>query len=440
MSKAVKARKVDITWDNLNTKYNIVESVNKYGYYKISADEIKEFYEPRLAVKFDHYDERPKLFLEHDLTILPITRGDYYISRIKAYHEFEFIDSDITYLTPPEYIKSLDVHSINSESKALNMAYISGILGDFLEDEKLLPTVAGRMSSENFSFYASLYNDDVAISSFINVENSQIEIDAAFEGIRSLAFMEAKRDLSDNFLIRQLYYPFRTWQRKMGAKPVRPVFLIYSNSIFYLYEYKFTDLQNYNSLELVKHKRYCLENTHISRGDVKMIMDIVQFNREPLVPFPQADSFERVINICELLYINDMEKDSITDEYSFDTRQSSYYLDAARYLGFVERSIDEDGHRSYCLTKLGYELFSMPYKQRQLKLIERILSFKVFYLAYKAYCDNEEMPSKEEIITIILQSGVVDPKTKLPYSKSTNKRRAGTVTSWINWIISTINN
>ena len=171
-----------------------------------------------------------------------------------------------------------------------------------------------------------------------------------------------------------------------------------------------------------------------------MIMDIVQFNREPLVPFPQADSFERVINICELLYINDMEKDSITDEYSFDTRQSSYYLDAARYLGFVERSIDEDGHRSYCLTKLGYELFSMPYKQRQLKLIERILSFKVFYLAYKAYCDNDEMPSKEEIITIILQSGVVDPKSKLPYSKSTNKRRAGTVTSWINWIISTINN
>lgn len=440
MSKAVKARKVDITWDNLNTKYNIVESVNKYGYYKISADEIKEFYEPRLAVKFDHYDERPKLFLEHDLTILPITRGDYYIFRIKAYHKFEFIDSDITYLTPPEYIKSLDVHSINSESKALNMAYISGILGDFLEDEKLLPTIAGRMSSENFSFYASLYNDDVAISSFINVENSQIEIDAAFEGIRSLAFMEAKRDLSDNFLIRQLYYPFRTWQRKMGDKPVRPVFLIYSNSIFYLYEYKFTDLQNYNSLELVKHKRYCLENTHISRRDVKMIMDIVRFNREPLVPFPQADSFERVINICELLYINDMEKDSITDEYSFDTRQSSYYLDAARYLGFVERSIDEDGHRSYCLTKLGYELFSMPYKQRQLKLIERILSFKVFYLAYKAYCDNEEMPSKEEIITIILQSGVVDPKTKLPYSKSTNKRRAGTVTSWINWIISTINN
>ena len=41
------------------------------------------------------------------------------------------------------------------------MAYISGILGDFLEDEKLLPTVAGRMSSENFSFYASLYNDDL---------------------------------------------------------------------------------------------------------------------------------------------------------------------------------------------------------------------------------------------------------------------------------------
>ncbi len=438
MSKVTKARKIDITWDYLNTKYNIVEAVNKQGYFRISAEEIKEFHEPRLAVKFDHYDDRPKLFLDHNLTILPITRGDYYISRIKAYHEFEYIDSDITYLMPPNHIKSLDVYSINSESKALNMAYISGILADFLEDEKLLPTVAGRMSSDAFGFYAELYNEDITISSFIEVENSQIEIDAAYEGVSSLTLMEAKRELADNFLIRQLYYPFRTWQRKMEKKPVRPVFLIYSNSIFYLYEYKFTDLQNYNSLELVKHKRYCLEDTHISREDVKLIMDKVQFNQEPSVPFPQADSFERVINICELLYINDMEKDSITEEYSFDTRQSSYYLDAARYLGFVKRSVDEDGHRSYCLTKLGYELFSMPYKQRQLKLIESILSFKVFYLAYKAYYDNQEMPSKEEIITFILQSGVVDPKTKLPYSKSTNKRRAGTVTSWISWIISTI--
>ncbi|PQL13416.1 transcriptional regulator [Veillonella sp. S13053-19] len=439
MCKISKARKIDETWEKLNKKYKIVETINSIGYYKISADEIKEFQEPRLAVKFDHSDDRPKLFMEHDLSILPITRGDYYISRIKAYHNFESISSDITYLRPPEHIKSLDITSINSESKALNMAYISGIIADFLNDKKLLPTVSGRMSSEGFVFQAAVEDKKATISSVVQVENSQIEIDAAYEGINSLALMEAKRDLAENFLIRQLYYPFRTWQRKMGNKPVRPIFLIYSNSIFYLYEYRFNDLQHYNSLELVKHKRYSLEDTNISADDLQEVLDEVRFNPEPLIHFPQADSFERVINICELLYINDMEKDSITEEYSFDTRQSLYYLDAARYLGLVKKEITSD-HRFYSLTKLGNSLFSMSYKERQAKLIETILSYKSFYLTYEAYRNNNEMPSKAEIVSYIRQAGVVDPKTGLPYSDSTNKRRASTVSAWVRWIINTINN
>ena len=319
------------------------------------------------------------------------------------------------------------------------MAYISGIIADFLNDKKLLPTVSGRMSSEGFVFQAAVEDKKAIISPVVQVENSQIEIDAAYEGINSLAIMEAKRDLAENFLIRQLYYPFRTWQRKMGDKPVRPIFLIYSNSIFYLYEYRFNDLQYYNSLELVKHKRYSLEDTNISIDDVQDVLDEVRFNPEPLIHFPQADSFERVINICELLYINDMEKDSITEEYSFDRRQSLYYLDAARYLGLVKKEITSD-HRFYSLTKLGNSLFSMSYKQRQAKLIETILSFKSFYLTYEAYRNNNEMPSKDEIVSYIRQAGVVDPKTGLPYSDSTNKRRASTVRAWVRWIINTINN
>lgn len=440
-TKTKKERKIDVTWTNLNDKYNIIEAINKVGYFIISAKQIGEFQEARLAVKFDNSDARPELFVKNNLSILPITRGDYYISHINAYHNFESEVSEITYLTPPEHIKSLDVTSINSESKALNMAYISGILADFLEDESLLPTVSGRMSSDSFAFYANVVGEAVSDEdSAVTVENSQIEIDGAYEGIKSLALMEAKRDLTDNFLIRQLYYPFRTWQQKMDEKPVRPVFLIYSNSIFYLYEYRFTDLQHYNSLELVKHKRYCLEDTHISVEDVQKVLKTIRFKKEPNIQFPQANSFERVINICELLYINDVEKNFITEEYSFDARQSSYYLDAARYLGLVDKSQDLEGHDCYTLTKLGKSLFSMSYKQRQLKLIETILSYKSFYLTYEAYRNNNEMPSKAEIVSYIRQAGVVDPKTGLPYSDSTNKRRASTVSAWVRWIINTINN
>ena len=50
------------------------------------------------------------------------------------------------------------------------------------------------------------------------------------------------------------------------------------------------------------------------------------------------------------------------------------------------------------------------------------------------------MPSKDEIVSYIRQAGVVDPKTGLPYSDSTNKRRASTVRAWVRWIINTINN
>lgn len=441
MSKKTKNRKIDVTWNQLNKKHNILDTIKEKGYFIISAKQIGEFQEARLAVKFDNSDARPELFVKNNLSILPITRGDYYISHINAYHNFESDTSEITYLMAPEHIRSLDVTSINSESKALNMAYISGILADFLEDENLLPTVSGRMSSESFAFYANVVGEAVTDEdSAVTVENSQIEIDAAYEGVKSLALMEAKRDLTDNFLIRQLYYPFRTWQQKMDEKPVRPVFLIYSNSIFYLYEYRFNDLQHYNSLELVKHKRYCLEDTHISVEDVQKILKKLRFNKEPNIQFPQANSFERVINICELLYINDVEKNFITEEYSFDVRQSSYYLDAARYLGLVEKTLDLDGHDCYTLTKLGKSLFSMSYKQRQLRLIEAILSYKSFNLTYKAYCKYKRRFSDREIAEFIKQAGVLNPETGLPYSQSTYERRASTVRAWINWIFNVTNN
>ena len=96
-----------------------------------------------------------------------------------------------------------------------------------------------------------------------------------------------------------------------------------------------------------------------------------------------------------------MEKNFITDEYSFDERQSSYYLDAARYLGLAEESLDIDGHDCYTLTKLGKSLFSMSYKQRQLKLIESILSYKSFNLTYKAYCKSNKRISDREIAEFI---------------------------------------
>lgn len=131
--------------------------------------------------------------------------------------------------------------------------YISGIIEDFTQDKLLLPTVNGRMSSQAFDFNICRNPPKYDFLN-ISVEKSQIEIDAGFEGLNSLNLIEAKNTISSDFIIRQLYYPYRLWESKI-SKPVRPMFLTYTNGIFHMREYVFDDLMNYNSIRLINQKK-----------------------------------------------------------------------------------------------------------------------------------------------------------------------------------------
>lgn len=384
----------DKAWEILFEKYNILENIEKYGHFEISSKAINEVREARLMAKFDHTINLPKIFVKHKLSILPITRGDYVIAKFDAYHKFEDSTSEITNYSLPNYIQSLDSNNIPSEAIALNCAVAAGIIEDFLEDDKLVSTVSGRMGSGVFNFNIDSANDNS--SSTITVTNSQIEIDAAYEGIKSLALFEAKRDISEDFLVRQLYYPYRVWQSRV-SKPVRPLFLVYSNGIYRLYEYEFKDPNNYSSIHLVKQKNYTIEDMTITANDIQNILNSISFEEEPDLPFPQADSFERVINLCELLFNEDLSKDNITEKYAFDSRQSDYYTNAARYLGLVNK-INKDSKSIYNLADKGTSILKLNYKQRQLALCERILSHEVFSKVLSSYFQNGTMPSRSRII------------------------------------------
>ena len=168
-------RQVDIAWEQLFEKYDILGRVEENGTFLISALTIKEYREPRLMAKFDHTVNLPKIFSDNGLAILPITRGDYVISHFDAYHRFEIDSASITKASLPSYIQSLDVNNISSESIALNCAYASGIISDFMEDDDIVATVSGRKGSGRFSF---VINDIKAnVSRQLNVTNSQIEVD-----------------------------------------------------------------------------------------------------------------------------------------------------------------------------------------------------------------------------------------------------------------------
>lgn len=420
----------DKAWEELFTKYDILNQIDVHGSFQISAAQIKKFREPRLMAKFDHTINLPKLFAENGLAILPITRGDYVISHFEAYHKFESVDTTITRVSLPAYIQSLDYNNITSEAVALNCAIATGIIEDFTEDEQIIPTVSGRMSSGLFGF--QIMDTHSKQHRELNVLNSQIEIDAAYEGIRYLSLFEAKRDLSEDFLIRQLYYPYRTWQSQV-EKEVKPIFLVYSNGIYHLYQYKFENPKDYSSLILVKQRNYTIEDTTITAEDIQDILQNSFIVSEPEISFPQADSFKRVINLCELLNESSMNRDQVTENYAFNVRQTNYYTDAARYLGLVEK-IKENGTPVYNLTARARKILRKGYKQRQLDFCYQILRHKVFADVLKRYFETGVMPSTDEITLFMKQANLYKVESDVTF-----KRRASTIRGWIEWVVGLIN-
>ena len=417
----------DTAWENLFDKYHILSEIERNGQFIISANQIKEFREPRLMTKFDHKVNLPAIFAANNLSILPITRGDYIISSFSAYKEFDEPSTDVQKISIPAHIQSLMPQFLVSEAIALNCANACGILNDFLEDDELVPTVSGRMSSGGFRF-----NIDTAFGTkCITVNNSQIEIDAAYEGIHYLSLFEAKRDLSDDFLIRQLYYPFRVWSGRV-TKTVKPVFLIFSNGVFNLYQYQFDNPQNYNSLHLVKQKNYVIA-TEIGLADIENLLRTVPLVHEPDISFPQADRMSRIVNLIELLNEKPMSKQDITSEYAFDERQTNYYTDAGRYLGLIDKSRDSDGIILFQLSALGRRVMELEYKERQLAIVSQILAHKVFNETLRLHLECGEMPDKHTIVQIMKRSNLYHVE-----AESTYLRRSSTVIGWINWILGLI--
>jgi hypothetical protein len=261
------------------------------------------------------------------------------------------------------------------------------------------------------------------------VGNSQIEIDGGYEGDNSLNLIEAKNYISDDFLIRQLYYPYRLWNSKV-RKRVRPIFLTYSNGIFHLREYEFIDTDLYNSIHLIKHKKYAVREGTINIAGIQGVLDSVRVMKEPALPFPQADSFERVINLCELLKQRGfISKEDITQNYDFDHRQTDYYSNAGKYLGLIENRHEND-QVGCTLTKTGLYVFSLPIIERQIEFVKLILSHKAFRDTLKLYFDKGNVPSKDEVVEIMKSS-----KLYKVDSEQTYRRRASTLVSWTNWIL-----
>ncbi len=423
----------DTAWENIFTEYKILDELNKHNFFIINASAINKFRESRLMAKFDYYRTLPEIFKKNSLSILPTSKGNYIIGSFDAYFEIDFPKSDaIKHIRPYIELQSIDFDKINNEATAINCAYIYNILADFTGEEDLLPTACGRMSSGSFDFLINNQKDK-AKTFTINVDRSQVEIDGGFESPNCFVLVEAKNTISDDLLIRQLYYPYRLWNDKI-TKELKLVFMVYSNGIYNLFEYAFNDPWNYNSIILVKSKRYSLMPYEINLDDIENLLKKTQMSPEPNCPFPQANSFERVINLCELLNDNvTLNHEEITTKYDFDKRQTDYYANAGMYLGLIKK-IRNHKTVEFTLTEAGKKLFEISYRERQLKFAESILRHSAFRKALELYLACFEPPTSKQVENIIKSENIVNVT-----SDNTYYRRASTIKQWVDWILSLIN-
>ena len=223
-------------WEEIFIDYDVLNKIDKDGFFTITADEIRKYKEPRLMAKFDYSRQLPKIFKDNGLGILPIKNGEYIIGKFNLFEKISntgYEDVEIKKVRLPKFIETIDPDNIYSESNALNVAMLSGMLNDAFE-EKMYETIQGKMRTNSFKFYIS----DEKVTTELEVNGAAIEIDGGYESENKVVLIEAKNSMPEDFVVRQLYYPYRHWKEKV-LKNIVPVFFAYDNGIYNIFIYSF---------------------------------------------------------------------------------------------------------------------------------------------------------------------------------------------------------
>lgn len=409
-------------WEKIFNHFDLPTKIHDEGLAFVTANQIKQIAnrEPRLMCKFDDRVSRSQILKANDVTILPIKNGEYALLSGDGYQTLPSILESIQFFEWP-FQKRLETlpKEPRSESQVIDMAIATGLISHFLEDYDLTLTIRGRLRSAPFKF---TFQGSTKIHE-LSVDGVQVEVDAGFEG-EKIYLIEAKMGERDDFHIRQLYYPMRMWVEEGVTKEIVPLFITYANEIVSISQYRFNNVNEYSSLELVKTRNYTFEPHPLDVTLPEIITNIKPLSKEPEdVPFPQADDIRKVRDTVDLISWGYETRDQIAKFWGIDKRQGDYYANAGLYLGLIGKR-----DRHWVLTAIGERFVHLPTTQRNKLLAELIFRHPVFYRMQIEYFKNYRMLSKEEITTIIAKT------TAIKMSQTTLLRRSKTIISWIKYI------
>ncbi|MDO8733684.1 MAG: hypothetical protein Q7K21_00810 [Elusimicrobiota bacterium] len=240
-------------WKAIFDKYKIGEHNFNKEPFIITAQQIRDAtrqhfkktneIEARILCKQDSRENRPDVFIENNLFILPVKNKIYIIVKGEGYVDIPLIKNTVT-IHKSKLDFQLDTSKIgNSEMQHLDFAYASSIIRTFMNDDSLVLTIRGRKYTPQFSFNIG--------KQLVEVDGVQTEVDAGYEGKNKVVLIEAKNSKTDNVIIRQLFYPFRQWSRHT-KKDVLTLFFEKQSDNYLLWQFQFTDKNDYNSIQLAK--------------------------------------------------------------------------------------------------------------------------------------------------------------------------------------------
>ena len=245
------------SWQKIFDDYNIHRHNFGKTPFNISATQIKKACqnfkktgekEVRILCTQTKREDRPDIFKEKGLLLLPIRNGHYCIVKGEGYVDVPNINKEVI-LYKSKLSFDLDTSKVGqSEMQHLDYAYASSMIKTFVNDDSLVLTIRGRKYTEKpFEFFVNKQK--------IQVTGVQTEVDAGYEGKDKVVLIEAKNIKTDNVIIRQMYYPFRKWKQETN-KQIINLFFQKEEDAYSIWQFEFENKEDYNSVKLRKAKKF----------------------------------------------------------------------------------------------------------------------------------------------------------------------------------------
>lgn len=420
--------KNDVAWNTLFQEEAVLETIERDGLFKISADRMKKVAnrEPRLMAKIESKYTLPTILNKNDLCIMPHeSRGNYVIGHFDAFVNVEYDEALCDQVRVDKKYDMLDPCKVQKEPSLILSAYNYGILDQIALGESVTLTDFGRETTGKFDFLINNTRggDPYAIS----VEKSQLEMDGVFESDNYVLNIEAKMKQRVDFVGRQLYYPYRMI-RERSDKEIINVFMSYSGGSLFIHTYKVGNDENYNSLELTGNYKYNFFESVSVNEAAQIIKGTKVCDDPPGIPFPQADTMEKVFDALYCIRDNPgiTDRDLAEKMYVAD-RQGGYYGNSCYYLGLTTRKRT----RAYKneLSPEGIKFVSEPIHEQIKHMIRLLARHDIFNSFMNEYIEQSEPPKKKDI-----EQWIKDNVPSLNSETKTPGRRAQTVKSWMDWV------